>query len=434
MKVNRMPDVTKQSHDPTYPDQPGSSVGVAKSTRVLVIRLLDQVLWSSGFFLFNLTSALTLPTGTFAALAVSTTIGTIVAAAIRAFSAEGRLIAAARLDIGIGGSIDPKTIWKAAGVGSICAVSISAVWLYLAPESNVNWMICALAGSIIWADLPHYLLVLLGKYKRALSIGALYSVVAASTLISGTLLDSEAVIISWLCITTLLSASGLVQVQRLGLTSERFEHRGVNWRLGAESLYSSLGTQIGTLVIFVIAEAAVTGGIRLAQSVVFAPVLMIIQSLQPIFIRRMAELHRKARGGERKLAVVWTSTLGACLIGVALLAWISMDSFAWVEQFLQPSLPYLVPVGATMLGSLAFDASLSASRFRLHPKVPHRIRLCIVSTEVLLQLSGIIIAGSLGLVIALIIAGCVKFCIGALMLIVIRRSRPGIVAADLPVD
>jgi hypothetical protein len=393
-----------------------------KNTRAVVYRLTDQMAWSAGFFLFNMAVAFTSSVSSYAAVTVACAFGLIAAACVRAYALDGLLVAGATARVNLHDSFSRRVVWISSVVCGAIASAFSVLWIWLSTGETPNWSLIVLPMAIVAADAPHYLLTMKRAYNRALRTGSLYLLGGLFAIFFGKYLGLMAVMMMWVASTSICTLTGWLLAGNSVTRRLEFPYRHVSRRMGAEALYSALGGQLGIFLIYLTSDPSATAGIRLAYSLVFAPAFMIIQGLTPLYLLRMSDLYRQASIKGIQLTVYWISA--SCL----LLAFAGICGFVAVVLPFSPttltsSVPYLVPVGLSIMGSICFDAALLGWRFRVNPKFPHRARLGTVAIDLAAQATGILVAGPQGLVVALISMAALKAIFGTFLILKLR-SRP----------
>jgi hypothetical protein len=384
----------------------------------ILVRLIDQGLWSAAFFAFNLVAASFLNVADFASLTVCSSIGVILAAAVRAYAVDGRVIAGSRSKLTTRESVERRSVFNSGLVGAGIAAALSLVWLS-AGGSLTDWWLPVLAGAIVLADGPHYSATMYGLFIRAAFTAGAYVVLASVAVALKYLQVFVPVGLVWVASLVLVWVVGLFCYKPIPWTNAPFRTSDVAVRLSGESLYSALGGQLGILVIFLTSPPDDTAGIRLAYSLVFAPVFMIIQGLSPLFLSKMAQLNVSSRKAQFHLLNKWVfmSAFGVALSG---LIGALLSTTLWKGSNFEHVMPFLIPVGASMIGSVILDSALLLIRFRVDPKITHRMRLSIVTVEAATQTAFAVIGGSSGLVTALIIGFAIKVMLGA---VIFLRNR-----------
>lgn len=373
----------------------------------VTLRLVDQGSWSAAFFLFTLSSSHVLPLREFASLTVVTSIGVIAAACARAFAMDGRIVAGTRLNLRVDEALSSSAVLLTSMAFALLATVASAVWLTLG-QADASLLPTAVAGLIVLADGPHYLLTLRKRFAAAI-VGALpYAVGAIVVALSAVFGLGADVLLVWM---TSLAVSLGVSWCTIGTTPQTARAvpgvLGTSIRISAEALYSALGSQLGILIIYLVASPTATAGIRLAYSIIFAPVFSIIQALTPLLLVKMSELDAAGATAQVRLAGNWLAGGFAGVLLSGLVGWwVSATGVAGAAY--DHIGPFLVPIGAALLGNLVLDTALLVLRFRAEPKTPHRIRLVIVSGDIVVQLALTLWLGLPGLITALTAMAAVK--------------------------
>lgn len=100
-----------------------------------------------------------------------------------------------------------------------------------------------------------------------------------------------------------------------------------------------------------------------------------------------------------------------------------VGSSFWKNTNFEHVLPFLLPVGASMLGSILLDSVMLPIRFTVAPQIPHRIRLGVVSGEASVQIALAVVWGTSGLVVALMIGFFSKVVLSCVLALRIRLSQ-----------
>ena len=389
--------------------------------RPISFRLTDQFTWSGGYFLFNMSAAFAFPMSVYAAVTVSSTMGLIAAMCVRSYALDGRLVAGTRAGVALNEMFSAKVAWVSSVVGGSSAGILTSLWIWLSTNETPSWTLPVLSITIVLADAPHYLLTMKRAYNRALIVGSLYLLGGMLAIVMGRYFASAAVMLIWMTSTLVCTFVGWMLVGQSTRQKLVFPYRHISRRMGAESLYSALGGQLGIFLIYLTSDPSATTGIRLAYSLVFAPAFMLIQGLTPLYLMRMSDLYRRPSEEGVRLSIYWIS--GAC----SLLAIAGASGFAAAhfELFgntkLEASVPYLVPVGLSIMGAIVFDAALLNWRFRVSPTFPHRARLGTVGVDLAVQVTGVLVAGPLGLVVALISTAALKVAFASFIILKLRN-------------
>ncbi|MFJ4221390.1 hypothetical protein [Curtobacterium luteum] len=385
----------------------------------VALRLVDQGAWSAAFFLLTITASHVLDVDDFASLTVVTSVGVVAAACARAFAMDGRIVAAARHGLGVEQALSSRVVLASSALFALLAVVASALWLLLGPVQT-GLPTTFLAALIVLADGPHFLLTMRRRFRTAI-IGAapyaLVAAVAATSALVGAQVDVLAVWAIGLVLSSIASWAAVSRLPRRAVSVPAAS--GTSSRIAAEALYSALGSQLGILIVYLVASPAATAGIRLTYSVVYAPAFSIIQALTPLLLVRMSELDANGGRARGRLAARWVlgGLVGVAASGVA--GWgAAATGLAGSASTLV--LPFLVPIGAALLGNLVLDAALLVLRFRTHARTPHRVRLAVVTGDLAVQLVLTLWFGLVGLVTALVAMAVVKVVVAALA----RRSGP----------
>jgi len=399
------------------------AVRVRENLRPISIRLTDQAAWSGGFFLFNMAAAFTFSVSMYAAVTVASSIGLIVAACVRAYALDGPLVAGAKIRVSLDDSFSGKVVLTSSVAGGIVAGVVSALWISLSRGQTPYWALVVLSMAIVVADTPHYFLTMRRAYSRALRTGSLYLAGGLLTVVFARHLDSMVVVLLWIMSTLVCTLSGWLLAAQPTKRDLMFSYRHVSRRMTAEALYSALGSQLGILLIYLTNDPSVTAGVRLAYSLVFAPVFMLIQGLTPLYLVKMSNLYRQASSQGIRLSIYWVSSAWILIFMAGIGGFAAARFPLFHNASFRASIPYLIPVGLSMMGSIGFDSALLGWRFTVSPRLPHRVRLSTVAVELAAQVVGVLVAGPPGLVFALIFTALFKTAI-ATIIVLRTRDRP----------
>lgn len=379
----------------------------------VALRLVDQGSWSVAFFVFTLTTSHVLPVDEFASLTVVTSIGVIAAACARAFAMDGRIVAGTRRGLRVEQALSSRVVLTTSALFAVVAVAASAAWLMLGP-ARTALLPTALAALIVLADGPHYLLTLRRRFGAAILGAVPYAAAAVAAAVTTVVGLGAGVVVVWAaCLVVSLAVSWLAVVRLPRRARPVPAGTGTSTRIAAEALYSALGSQLGILIVYLVASPAATAGIRLTYSVVYAPVFSIVQALTPLLLVRMSELDAAGPGSQVRLASRWVlgGVVGVVLSGAV--GWgVSASGVAGTAY--DHIVPFLVPIGAALLGNLVLDTALLVLRFRTHARTPHRVRLLVVAGDLAAQLVLTLCLGLTGLVVALTAMAGVKATVAVL--------------------
>ncbi|MDV7991219.1 hypothetical protein [Rhodococcus sp. IEGM 1374] len=401
------------------------SVQNAALTRAgVLVRTLDQGLWSLGFFAFNITAGVSLTVSEFASLSVGAALGFIAVATSRAWGIYAPIVDAARMGVRPEDSIDRWSSWRGTIAFATAAGGASFVWIGRSGEWGYAAAVAALAATMVISDLPRQVLIIRGGYARAALLAGLYAVggsLAAAAIALG--IDNTALIPIWFCTLMIVLATGLVFCGTATSTVKSDSHFAIAWRITAEAVYLGFGGQIAVLLLYMIQDDTATAGIRFAYSLAFAPAFVIIQSVQPLIFKQLATLSAQGTRAVLAVSVRWNIAvalgLGGCgLVGYAALSTVFSDTGP------ATALPYVLPVGLAILSAQTFEVALMATRFFVSPAFTHRARLASVLVDVGSQSVGVFVGGAAGLVWTLIVLSGMRIALSVAMLLVLpRRDR-----------
>ncbi|AMY52592.1 hypothetical protein [Rhodococcoides fascians] len=390
----------------------------------ILVRTLDQGLWSLGFFVFNVTAGVSLTVGEFASLSVGAALGFIAVGTSRAWGIYAPIVDAARIGIRPEDSIDRWSSWRGTLVFATVVGVASFAWIRHGGDWGYAAAVGALAATMVISDLPRQVLIIRGSYSRAALLAGLYAVgalLAAGTIALG--VDNTALLPIWFCTLLIVLAAGLVFCGTATSTSKSDSHFSIAWRITAEAVYLGFGSQIATLLLYLIQDDTATAGIRFAYSLVFAPAFVIIQSIQPLIFKQFATLSAQGTRAVLGVSVRWNI---AVALGLGVCGVVGYTALSTVFSDIGPAaaLPYVVPVGLAILSAQTFEVALMATRFFVGPVFTHRARLASVLVDVGSQTIGVFMGGAAGLVWTLIVLSALRIAVAVAMLVVLpRRDR-----------
>lgn len=413
-------DASERVRTPGQPVPPSDT-----GARTLVLRVLDQGLWSLGFFAFTLTAGLALDIPTFAAVAVGTAIGFIAVGAARAWAVNAPVIVAGRAGIAPELAIDLVSGRRGALFFAGIAAAITGGWIALDDSAATALSIAALCGLVVLADLPRQVLVIRGRYRQSAAISLTYAVLGGC--VGGSMLlglDTAALVPLWCAVLAVLTAAGVVLCGRSETGTDALEHLGSRvsfaWRMTAEALYLGIGSQVSTLLLFLVNDDTATAGIRYAYTLVFAPAFVVVQGLQPLVIKHVARVAPDGPKPVVRICLAWSvavsSAVALCGVAGAVLLWTVLSDTG-------PAIAttYLVPVAVAIISGQVFEVALLAARMFVRPETAHRVRLVSVLTDVGSQAIGVVAGGAAGLIAALVVVGVARIVVSALVLVMTPR-------------
>ena len=388
----------------------------------IVARVSDQLLWSFALFGFNFGASLLFAASGFAALAVATALAFIVIAMVRAWTANARIIAGAKVGLAPEQSLDIRSSLIVSVVGAAATAAITAVWIFQTESLTNTLAFSILAGFLVLADTPRQLLIYSKKYKSSIWISAVYALTSAISLLVAHLFSSAEMLI-WIWYTGTLAALllGLV-LQRRGVArpTRKLRVGAYAWRLGAEALYAGVASQLAILLLYWIEPPSTTAGYRLAYSLVFAPAFMVIQGLSPLYTARLANTYLVRSEKLGTSGALWSSAITVLVVVCGLAAGLATILFPDYSN-LVAALPYILPVGLSLLGAQLVEAAFQAVRFTRPPTFTHRLRIVVIGADLAIQVVTLVFAGVDGLVVGIAAVGIVK--IAAAVVFQVRVAR-----------
>jgi len=390
----------------------------------IALRLFDQVAWSAGFFCFNLAATVVLPTQEFALLAVSTSLVFMGVAVSRAWAVGSRIVVATKLRQSVLDAISAASMLRSSIlVGCLVLVGIGVATRGSSSSLFLLKML-VLGFGLVLADLPRQGLIYASKFRESLTVSLIYAVLSIAALVMASFLRSDPM---WLWTATgfVCAAVGWFFHRRLGRGASLLPARIMRshaWRMTAESLYTSVASQLALLLLHAFTDPDSTAGYRLSYSLVFAPAFMLLQGISPLLSVHMSgEISRTGRARMRTWFLGPAVTLGAASIcgGLGLLVAISPVAPSMIESVV----PFLFPVGLGLAGSQVFEFLLLGVRYFVSEHVMHRMRLILVTVDVVVQGLSIWLSGAEGLIFALIFLATLKLLASSGVALAVIRGR-----------
>ncbi|KIQ11775.1 hypothetical protein [Rhodococcus sp. MEB064] len=393
--------------------------------RTLGVRVVDQGFWSLGFFAFTLTAGLALDIPMFAAVSVGTAIGAIAVGAARAWAINAPVIVAGRAGVAPEAAIDLVSSRKGAVAFAGVAAAVTGGWTAADGAIAAAVSIAALCALVVLADVPRQVLVIRGRYRQSAAISVTYAVLGGATGVAVASGTAAGLVVPLWCATLLvLTVMGVILCGRAESGPDPLSNQGTRvsfaWRMTAEALYLGIGSQVSTLILFLVNDDVATAGIRYAYTLVFAPAFVVVQGIQPLVIKHVARVAPEGPKAVVGVGVAWSVGVTAAVLvcgssGALLLATVSADAGPAV------ALDYLLPVGIAIVSGQVFEVALLAARMFTEPETAHRIRIASVLLDVGSQAIGVTVGGAMGLVVALVVVGVARTAVSAVVLVATPR-------------
>lgn len=385
-------------------------------------RLTDQIAWSAAFFSFNLAATLVLPTADFALLAVTTSIVFMAIAVARAWAISSRIVVATKLRMAVRDAISGRSmLWTSILMGLVLAVGVCVV------SGGSSGLLIAqmvlLSFGLIAADMPRQGLIFSAMHSASLMVSLTYVGFGVVTLglSAGFHVDP---LWPWIATSYACAVVGWMYQHKFSRGNPKLPVKAARshaWRMSAESLYTSIASQLGLLMLFWLTDPQATTGYRLSYSLVFAPAFMLLQGISPLLTIQMAG--QISRNGAASLKTWFAGPLlalsAATLCGLA--GWIAVE-YLPVPAIFGSVVPFLIPVGLALAGAQVLEFFLMGIRYFASEHVMHRVRIVAVTVDVVAQAGGIWLGGVEGLITALVFVAAVKLVIGVAIGIVVAKG------------
>lgn len=385
-------------------------------------RVLDQVAWSAGLFLFNAAALNSVDLSTYSAIAVATATAFIAVAVARSYSTSAGIVIATRSGIPSTMSVDRRRTALTSAVIGLAAALALLVWMIIegVPQAAV---LSLLVFSIVFADAPRQCLIVAGSYVAVSLSSALYALAGAAVLVSS-FVGSPPVIGFWSSTLLLLCVGTWALVLGTVHRSWKYPRSRVATRtafsLGLEAAYFGIAGQIGLIALFAIELTDDTAALRVAYALVFSPAFSLVQGLLPLITR---ELSAKSVSGQtdqaRRLVFGWILFVLVAAIASALVArlWLPLISGS---PPIEDLLPFLLPVGLSLVAGQTLEVAVLFLRLVSDGRGVHLQRTVVASLDIALQVLGVFLFGVPGLIGVITGMSVVRLAIAAVYL---RRPR-----------
>lgn len=378
------------------------------------IRVVDQIFWSVAFYVLNVWSAFSLSTDVYASLAVGSSVGLIATACARAYGVDGRLVHFARRDRGPDSWWNMSVALRSSFFWGFAGVVVTGALLWLVHPGTVNVGVVGLALVMVIADVPHYMLVMRKKSYPAAALSLFYMLFAAGFALT----KSGDPLWVWLVACVVVGVPGwlVVRSQPPPFPRLRSSARTTSVRLSAEALYSALASQAGLIAVYMANDATSAVGLRLAYSLVFAPVFFGVQALTPLLVNYVSMNLRRPQH-IRRMAAVWALFWAFVALAFGMgSSWVGEGQFSFSSRLALAS-PFVLCVGLSLVSGIVLESGVLLWRFYVSPVKPHRLRIAVVGVDLGLQFGLVWLHGASGLVEALAIGGIIKCVLGLVLLL-----------------
>jgi len=381
-------------------------VTVGNRLGVAALALIEQGLWSAGFLAFTAVTAVTLDAADLADLALSTAIGLIFLAAIRAWSIDAVIV------LGNGSALAGRLrrITAAYILGSVGSATICGAWLGLSASSENGIVYTAFAAALVLGDLGRYRALAGANLSVSISYASCYAVAGAvATLIGYRTANGLAVVWLWVVVLALLSVPTMVRLLFIDL-SPRVELRELPKYaryMTLESVYLGVAGQAAIFLCVALGTDQDVTGLRLAYSLAFAPAGLVVQGLGP-HVLRLGSRVRDSKQGVR-YAAYWGSF---CAAGYMLSGFAFATFFGDVHsENLDLASTFVPAVGSLLIAQVCTNAMQVPFRYRYGPRASQLLRLAGVMIDILFQLAGLLIGATNGFILSIYAASVVRLVI-----------------------
>jgi hypothetical protein len=394
----------------------------------LVFRIGDQLLWSFAFFAFNFAASIVLEAAGYAALAVSSSLSFILIAMVRAWTTNARVIVGAKNGLRPEQSLDRLGSLLISVIAAFAASTLTFAWLSPTESARDTAVLSVLAGVLVLADTPRQVLIYAAQYRRAFGLSVIYAVAAIIGFLMASLGGGEEyLLLAWYAGSIVSFSVGVFLQRNVNRAlSSKLRVGAYAWRLSAEALYAGLANQLAILILYSTADPEATAGYRLAYGLVFAPAFMVIQGLAPLYNSKLARGHLERTNRMASTTLYWSAMVMGLVVLCAAAATFGAAIFPGYQN-LASAVPYLLPVGLSLLGSQLLEATIQTIRFTRTPVYTHRLRLFVIGIDLAVQALAVGLGGVGALVTSVAIIGVIKSVasVGFSLRLFLRRKNTG---------
>jgi hypothetical protein len=370
----------------------------------VVLRMLDQLLWSFAFFILNAAALRDLTTAGFASFATVTAIGFMAVAVSRAASVNADVISGSRRGLVSTAAASGRVAAGTSVAVGIISASICYALLSVKSGDHVVLLPC-FVFLMVCSDIPRQLLVIRGHYAEAMGVSASYVALAVSI----AFLMHGKTLVAWASCLLILLALGwsLVVVRSAAQRSVTREGPRLRAQLALEAIYFGLAGQAGLLVLFTLGYDESTAALRISYALAFAPVFSLVQGITPLVVRSVSE--RLVRGDHRAALHVpdifaAAVTVLAVVVGVA--ACVILPRFESAD--LDGLWLYLPVVGLSLVTAQIMELNVTVARMFGARTRLHAERSAVAGADVLLQVAGAVWMGPIGVASAMTAASIMR--------------------------
>lgn len=353
--------------------------------------LADQVFWSGAFFIFTATVGLGAPTD-FAPVAIATSFSLIVLAVTRSWTIDSALLFAPGHDRSA-----LRTLYVFFVAGAIASGAYS-MWSVVV-STSMHWQASFLAFALVFGDNARYTWTTHGRTERSLPLSATYFVASLVALATSRLgLTLDLVTVGWAVLLCLLGSAGFRDSPEPTSTVQNLQRvRSRRIALTLEALYFMTASQVGLLALSALGDAEDVAGLRLAYAVALAPAALVIQALATQVLRWQGRRQGTRRGAQLGQHWGWFCVCIYALNSAFVLGTLNI----WHIASLALATPFILPLSALLSAQAVSNALHTVLRYHVSLAISQGLKISTLIIEVGLQVSGVLLAGTDGLIMAM---------------------------------
>ena len=387
-------------------------------------RILDQALWSFGFFAFNLAAGISMSTRVFADFSIATAIGLIAVGVSRASAVDVSVVVGGRSSVDTLRSLHKwRSLRTALVLAGVAFVAVGCTTFASLDKFSVL-VLSVVAFLMVFADIPRYFLIYARRFGQSLAISVTYAAVNGALIVAVALhlVSWHLLLLLWVMGALLTGLVGFLLLRLIESGNLPLGQDGYRLRLtlGAEALYAGIAGQVALFALYALGHYTDTAGVRLAYSLVLAPVFLLVQGLYPLFVLRTYR-ERGSTSGRLRTAVFWLSGMFVALVFVVTGAFI-VGALGLAESILGPTEPFIIPLAFSLFAGQSVEVGVSLWRLTKSPTTMHHLRIVIVAVDVAGQIVGVGLGGAQGFVYAILLIAFGKTLFATWMLVSSVRS------------
>lgn len=362
------------------------------------LRIVDQGAFSAGTFVITLFTARVESVAAFAQFSFTLAVSFVAVAAARSFGVTGVVIAGGRQ----GYVPSQSASWVRAGTAALTVGTFASALVFLVPADSAadRAAFSVLPIALCVLDAAKQTFVYRSLLAWSLFLSVTYGVGSSALSILGYIDGELSLARLWVGFVSVLAAFSLIAMLVVVRGASRFPYWHVSSRLAIEALLASAASQLGLFLLYFTHGSGDVSGYRLSYSIGYAAAFMLIQGMTPLMVANLAEAFAQKRSIARHVRRWWIF-VAVALVTSGVLSIPLLLTFLG-EDSLMSTLPFLVPVGLSILTAQWMESVFHGRRDELSPTV-----LLTWKTFMLVVEAGFVALGVLGFGVPGLVAGLV---------------------------